>query len=62
MLFELPGTSKEKLSALIFMFMISLFEHEKTFTSSYLRCSVRKTVLRKFAKFPGKHLCQSLFK
>ena len=61
MLFELPGTSKEKLSALIFMFMISLFEHEKTFTSSHQGCSVRKIVLRKFAKFPGKHLCQSLF-
>ena len=25
------------------------------------RCSIRKGVLRNFAKFPGKHLCQSLF-
>ena len=25
------------------------------------RCSVRKGVLRKFAKFTGKHLCQSFF-
>ena len=25
------------------------------------RCSVRKSVLRNFAKFTGKHLCQSLF-
>ena len=25
------------------------------------RCSVRKGVLRNFAKFTGKHLCQSLF-
>ena len=29
--------------------------------SSHLRCSVRKGVLRNFAKFTGKHLCESLF-
>ena len=29
--------------------------------SSHRRCSVRKGVLRKFAKFTGKHLGQSLF-
>ena len=29
--------------------------------SSYWRCSVRKDVFRNFAKFTGKHLCQSLF-
>ena len=29
--------------------------------SSHRRCSVRKGVLRNFAKFTGKHLCQSLF-
>ena len=29
--------------------------------SSYRRCSVRKVVLRNFAKRTGKHLCQSLF-
>ena len=29
--------------------------------SSQRRCSVRKAVLRNFAKFLGKHLCQSLF-
>ena len=29
--------------------------------TSHRRCSVRKGVLRKFAKFTGKHLCQSLF-
>ena len=28
--------------------------------SSLQRCSVRKDVLRNFAKFTGKHLCQSL--
>ena len=29
--------------------------------SSHLRCSVRKGFPRNFAKFTGKHLCQSLF-
>ena len=29
--------------------------------SSHRRCSVRKGVPRNFAKFTGKHLCQSLF-
>ena len=29
--------------------------------SSHWRCSVRKDVLRNFAKFTGKHLCQGLF-
>ena len=29
--------------------------------SSYRRCSVKKGVLRNFAKFTGKHLCQRLF-
>ena len=28
--------------------------------SSHQRCSVKKDVLRNFAKFTGKHLCQSL--
>ena len=29
--------------------------------SNHQRCSVKKGVLRNFAKFTGKHLCQSLF-
>ena len=29
--------------------------------SSHPRCSVKKGVLRNFAKFTGKHLCQTLF-
>ena len=29
--------------------------------SSHRRCSVRKGVLRNFAKFTGKYMCQSLF-
>ena len=32
-----------------------------SFRSSHRRCSVKKGVLRNFAKFTGKHLCQSLF-
>ena len=31
------------------------------FRSSHRRCSVKKGVLRNFAKFAEKHLCQSLF-
>ena len=29
--------------------------------SSHRRCSIKKGVVRNFAKFAGKHLCQSLF-
>ena len=29
--------------------------------SSHSRCSIKKGVLKNFAKFTGKHLCQSLF-
>ena len=32
-----------------------------SFRSSHQRCSLSKGVLRNFAKFTGKHLCQSLF-
>ena len=32
-----------------------------TYRSSHLRCSLRKDVLRDFAKFTGKPLCQSFF-
>ena len=31
------------------------------YRSSHRKCSVRKSVLRNFAKFTGKHLCQGLF-
>ena len=36
-------------------------KHFRTSWSSHWMCSVRKGVLRNFAKFTGKHLCQSLF-
>ena len=29
--------------------------------SSHRRCSLRKDILRNFAKFTGKHLCHGLF-
>ena len=35
--------------------------HKIMFRSSHQRCSVIKGVLRNFAKFTGKHLCQRLF-
>ena len=38
-----------------------LFYKKTKCRSSHRRCSVRKGVLRNFAKFTGKHLCQSLF-
>ena len=31
------------------------------YRSRHQRCSARESVLRNFAKFKGKHLCQSLF-
>ena len=31
------------------------------YRSNHQRCSMKKDVLRNFAKFTGKHLCQSLF-
>ena len=36
-------------------------ENPAKFRSIHRRCPVRKGVLRNFAKFTGKHLCQSLF-
>ena len=34
---------------------------KEIFRSSHLRCSVKKGVLRNFAEFTGKYLCQRLF-
>ena len=34
---------------------------EIIYRSNHQRCSIKKGVLRNFAKFTGKHLCQSLF-
>ena len=35
--------------------------HAPIFRSSHQRCSIIKGVLRNFAKFTGKYLCQNLF-
>ena len=44
---------------------LNLAEASKTIgillQESHRRCSIRKRVLRNFAKFTGKHLCQSFF-
>ena len=39
----------------------NLVIQDRTIRSSHQRCSLRKGVLRNFAKFTRKHLCQSLF-
>ena len=41
--------------------MFSQFFQHATCRNSYQRCSIRTGVLRNFAKFTGKHPCQSLF-
>ena len=60
----------QKRVILLFIFLIAfkakvLAEHvlmqKATYRSSHRRCSVRKGVLREFAKFIGKQLCQGLF-
>ena len=38
----------------------NVLKHEN-FRSSHQRCSIKKAVLKSFAKFTGKHLRQSLF-
>ena len=55
-------------SILSFFSLLSYFKFSiLSFLISYMtevtsrRCSVRNDVLRNFAKFTGKHLCQSLF-
>ena len=48
-------------SALILGKIANLWVKFPIYRSSHRRCSVRKGVLRNFAKFTGKHLCQSLF-
>ena len=47
-----------KLILLVLCYIDHISSH---YRSSHHRCSVRKGVLRSFAKFTGKHLCQILF-
>ena len=39
----------------------TIFEPKKELEAVVQRCSVKKGVLKNFAKFTGKYLCQSLF-
>ena len=50
-------------SILVFFTNLSFMALESCFTfrSNHRRCSLRKGALRNFAKFTGKHLCQTLF-
>ena len=43
------------------MWSIKVIKKNYVYGNSHWRCSVRKGVLRNFAKSTGKHLCQSLF-
>ena len=40
---------------------MKIVSNSRICTRSHRRCSVKKDVLRNFAKFTGKHLCQSHF-
>ena len=43
------------------LYNMSLGSFVSLIKSSHWRCSITKAVLRNFAKFMEKHLCQSLF-
>ena len=47
-------------SSVVIVFICYITEPQPD-RSSHQRCFVRKSVLRNFAKFTGKHLCQGLF-
>ena len=50
----------QKLHALS-RFVKYISDEKRMFRSSHQKCSIKKGVLRNFAKFTGKYLCQSLF-
>ena len=45
----------------VYLYFANFSVNERHNRSSHQRCSGKKGVLRNFAKFTGKHLCQSLF-
>ena len=47
----------------VLLYIQHLLPHHHCYYSEAVvrRCSIKKGVLRNFAKFTGKHLCQSLF-
>ena len=59
-----PEKRTEKIPHIQFMFQKKKKKKKAStifFRSSHQRCSTKKSVLRNFAKFTGKHLRQSLF-
>ena len=52
-----PQLAIDTLCATLCLAPVKLSKHR----SSHRRCSVRKSVIRNFEKFTGKHLCQGLF-
>ena len=65
---HLAETSEEKLKRFfqifvydMYVLMYVLIFYFWLYRSSLQRCSVKKGVLKKFAIFPGKHLCWSAF-
>ena len=42
-------------------FVCKIHNYPIHFRSSHRKCSIKKGILKNFAKFTGKHLCQSLF-
>ena len=57
------GSEYVSVLLLFFHYLVAetFYKYLKRNRSSHWRCSVKKGVLRNFAKFTGKHLCQSLF-
>ena len=45
----------------MFQFLTNISKFRTTHRSGHRRFSIKKGVLKNFAKFTGKHLCQSLF-
>ena len=54
--FKAVNVTEKNLSQICVMELLA-----KIVRSSHRRCSMKKGVLESFAKFRGKHLCQSLF-
>ena len=52
---------KLRKEALHYNFLVANLRSLRGNRSSHRRCSVRNGILRKLAKFTGKHLCKSLF-
>ena len=58
---ELATKNIDKILTRIIKKTSTLMSKTSTSRSSHQRCSIKKGVLKNFAKFTEKHLCQSLF-